>query len=72
MKFARPETDRAKAQRLSSFKYLEKKKAEEPWKKVQFCNPQVCAVLYSWKIINAPQKRAKLIDDITAKVWPQT
>ncbi|KAM7448595.1 DNA-directed RNA polymerase III subunit RPC5 [Porites harrisoni] len=40
VKFARPETDRAKAQRLSSFKYLEKKKAEEPWKKVQFYNPQ--------------------------------
>ncbi|CAH3013932.1 unnamed protein product [Porites evermanni] len=40
VKFARPETDRAKAQRLSSFKYLEKKKAEEPWRKVQFYNPQ--------------------------------
>lgn len=41
VKFARPETDRAKAQRLSSFKYLEKKKAEEPWKTVEFFNPQV-------------------------------
>ena len=41
VKFARPETEKAKAQRLSSFKYLEKKKAEEPWTNVQFFNPQV-------------------------------
>lgn len=41
VKFARPETERAKAQRLTSFKYLEKKKAEEPWKTVEFFNPQV-------------------------------
>lgn len=40
VKFARPETERAKAQRLSSFKYLEKKKAEESWKNVQFYGPQ--------------------------------
>ncbi|XP_020608714.1 DNA-directed RNA polymerase III subunit RPC5-like [Orbicella faveolata] len=40
VKFARPETERAKAQRLSSFKYLEKKKAEELWKTVEFFNPQ--------------------------------
>ncbi|XP_068672211.1 DNA-directed RNA polymerase III subunit RPC5-like isoform X1 [Montipora foliosa] len=40
VKFARPETEKAKAQRLSSFKYLEKKKAEEPWTNVQFFNPQ--------------------------------
>ncbi|KAJ7361996.1 DNA-directed RNA polymerase III subunit RPC5 [Desmophyllum pertusum] len=40
VKFARPETERAKAQRLSSFKYLERKKAEEPWKTVEFYNPQ--------------------------------
>ncbi|XP_066026636.1 DNA-directed RNA polymerase III subunit RPC5-like isoform X2 [Pocillopora verrucosa] len=40
VKFARPETERAKAQRLSSFKYLEQKKAEEPWKTMEFYNPQ--------------------------------
>ena len=45
VKFARPETERAKAQRLSSFKYLEKKKAEEPWTNVQFSNPQVHFIL---------------------------
>ena len=41
VKFARPETEKAKAQRLSSFKYLEQKKAEEPWTNVQFFNLQV-------------------------------
>jgi len=46
VKFARPETERAKAQRLSSFKYLEKKKAEELWKTVEFFNPQVLGVLF--------------------------
>jgi len=46
VKFARPETERAKAQRLSSFKYLEKKKAEEPWKNVQFYNSQVLLCVY--------------------------
>ena len=46
VKFARPETERAKAQRLSSFKYLEKKKAEERWKSVEFFNPQVPEVLF--------------------------
>ncbi|KAK2564331.1 DNA-directed RNA polymerase III subunit RPC5 [Acropora cervicornis] len=40
VKFARPETEKAKAQRLSSFKYLEQKKAEEPWTNVQFFNLQ--------------------------------
>lgn len=40
VKFARPETERAKAQRLSSYKYLEQKKAEEPWKTMEFYNPQ--------------------------------
>lgn len=46
VKFARPETERAKAQRLSSFKYLEKKKAEELWKTVEFFNPQVLEMLF--------------------------
>lgn len=41
VKFARPETEKAKAQRLSSFKYLEQKKAEEPWTNVQFFSLQV-------------------------------
>ena len=31
VRFARPETDRAKAHRLSSFRYLEKKQSEESW-----------------------------------------
>ena len=53
VKFARPETERAKAQRLSSFKYLEKKKAEELWKSVEFFNPQVFEVLFV-KILQSP------------------
>ena len=53
VKFARPETERAKAQRLSSFKYLEKKKAEELWKTVEFFNPQVLEMLFV-KILQSP------------------
>lgn len=41
VKFARPETDKAKANRLSSFKYLEKKQAEEPWVDLSYCTIQV-------------------------------
>ncbi|XP_070581554.1 DNA-directed RNA polymerase III subunit RPC5-like [Ptychodera flava] len=31
VKFARPETDQAKAKRLASWQYLEQKRSEEPW-----------------------------------------
>ena len=36
MKFARQETDEAKARRLRSFDYLQKKQEEESWVKMEF------------------------------------
>ncbi|OWF55981.1 DNA-directed RNA polymerase III subunit RPC5-like [Mizuhopecten yessoensis] len=36
MKFARQETDEAKARRLASYAYLQKKQEEEPWRPLQF------------------------------------
>lgn len=36
VKFARPETDRARKAREKSFKFMQQKMAEEPWTKVQF------------------------------------
>ncbi|XP_048575681.1 DNA-directed RNA polymerase III subunit RPC5-like isoform X2 [Nematostella vectensis] len=40
VRMARPETDKAKLQRMSSFKYLEKKEAEEQWIPLQYYPPQ--------------------------------
>ncbi|KAK3725000.1 hypothetical protein QZH41_017477, partial [Actinostola sp. cb2023] len=40
LRFARRESDRAKAQRLSSFKYLEKQEAEEEWSNLNYHPPQ--------------------------------
>ncbi|XP_069124051.1 DNA-directed RNA polymerase III subunit RPC5-like [Argopecten irradians] len=38
MKFARQETDEAKARRMASFDYLQKKQEEEAWRPLQFYN----------------------------------
>lgn len=42
MKFARQETDEAKARRLASYDYLKKKQEEEAWCQLQYNDINVC------------------------------
>lgn len=46
VKFARQETDDAKARRLASYEYLQKKQDEEPWIRVQYNGPDVSGYVH--------------------------
>lgn len=47
VKFAHQESEEAKARRMASFDYLQKKQQEETWQQLEYNNINVCIVLSS-------------------------
>lgn len=47
VKFAHQESEEAKARRMASFDYLQKKQQEEMWQQLEYHNINVCTVLSS-------------------------
>ena len=49
VKFAQQESEEAKARRMASFDYLQKKQQEEAWQKLQYHNITVWSIFLFWK-----------------------
>lgn len=47
VKFAHQESEEAKARRMASFDYLQKKQQEETWQQLEYNNINVCTALSS-------------------------
>lgn len=51
VKFAHQESEEAKARRMASFDYLQKKQQEETWQQLEYHNINVCTVFY-WTVFH--------------------